>query len=204
VIASAAVAAVASLTFAVAPTGAATAACPVPGGRVIAADVAVRVYKLKTRVYACGQRSDRALYLGSTGANLTASEEVRNVRAAGRFVAYERAYGGRGGQQRYVVVVDSVSRRSRAYATGARPASDVINAGIGPTTDIALTATGSVAWIARDTYSPDTAYEVHAVATGGHRRQLLDRGPGIAAGSLATSGAVVYWLKDGLPQSGRF
>jgi hypothetical protein len=103
-----------------------------------------------------------------------------------------------------VFVVDAASHRSRAYATGARPPSDVINVGIGPTTDIALTANGAVAWIARDEYSPDTAYEVHAVSTGGRRRQLLDRGPGIAAGSLATSGPVIYWLKDGMAQSGRF
>jgi hypothetical protein len=194
----------ASLIFGVAPSGAKAPTCPVSGGRVIAADAAVRVYKLKTRVYACSRRSKKAIYLGSTSANLTAGEEVRNVRAAGRFVAYEHSYGGRGGERYYVVVVDVVSRRSRAYATGARPPSDVINAGIGPTTDIALTTNGSVAWIARVTYSPDAVYEVHAVAARGVRRQLLDRSRGIAAGSLATSNPVIYWLKDGVAQSGRF
>jgi hypothetical protein len=34
--------------------------------------------------------------------------------------------------------------------------------------------------------------------------RLLDRAPGIAAGSLATSNPVIYWLKDGVAQSGRF
>jgi hypothetical protein len=108
-----ALAVAASLIFGVAPSGAKAPTCPVSGGRVIEADIAVRVYKLKTRVYACSQRSKKAIYLGSTSANLTASEEVRNVRAAGRFIAYEHAYGGRGGEQYYVLGGAAPSGRRR-------------------------------------------------------------------------------------------
>ena len=70
-------------------------------------------------------------------------------------------------------------------------------------TDLELRDTGGVAWIARGTVGPlgSNSLEVRKLEPGATASVLLDSGPGVDPGSLALSGATLYWTSAGAPRS---
>ncbi len=77
------------------------------------------------------------------------------------------------------------------------------NYGVGPTTALLLTDSGSVAWIT-DAHGgegrpSEGGYQVHAADS--HGTSLLASGPDIDPSSLALAGGTVYWMQGGEPRS---
>src|SRR5437764_716012 len=76
--------------------------CPIPRSRLIAADTKVQVFDVHGRVYACRMGSHRARFLDSHGGtSLVSATDLRHLRVAGRYVAYELARSGQEGEQFY-------------------------------------------------------------------------------------------------------
>jgi hypothetical protein len=71
--------------------------------------------------------------------------------------------------------------------------------GVGPTTQIVVSAAGAVAWIARvvDEQGRQQGYEVHAADKAGSR--LLATGANIEPNSLALVGNTLYWTQESKP-----
>ena len=113
-------------------------------------------------------RPDRVSGLLSSSSEFTTAYQ-RNLRAAGRYVALGQAILGKGRLSYNVNVFDL--RRARRLSTvtptgvttpAARSQTHGDAYGIGPTTNIELRATGQVAWIAKDVYTPGPPrYEIH-------------------------------------------
>ena len=183
----------ASAQAATAPT------CSKKSGTTVRATKHARVFTKRGRVYAClyrvaRDRPGRRFLLGNAS--------VRNVRLAGRFVAYSR-------------VVDEGARvtvkelRRGRIVRNARPMT--LSPGFPVVTDLVLKRNGSLAWIAGSTpldlpmAPPGTPvdrrpnFEVHKADTGG--RAVLDQGRDIAPASLRLIRSTVSWTKGGLIRS---
>jgi hypothetical protein len=185
--------------------------CNPPGAQVRGSTRAIRIYLRRRVLFACGRASGYVRRLGVPGPFATECDPdvcyVDHVRVAGRFVGFQRVFGGRSGASAEVVVVDMAARHEvtdtsvtraadagRGFCPG-RPAFD----GDGIATDIALRADGAVAWIAVRECSPaPDPLEVHARGPLGDR--LLAVGFAIGAASLDLDRGIVTWLDAGAPR----
>jgi hypothetical protein len=122
---------------------------------------------------------------------------VQSVRLSGKFVAYGWEFG-REEVDTEVRVIDLMSgRRFRgpAHKSYAAPSRTAREPGI---TDLELTRRGDVAWIFRNVWADPPRWEVSKLVDG--EPVLLDAGE-IGRHSLAASGGLLYWTRDGLPHS---
>ncbi len=158
------------------------------------------MFQRRDRIYACLYRGRRVIQIGtrrSVGAGNT-----RNLRLAGRFVAYTPSLNG-------VKLVVRELRQGRVVHN--EPAANQTSPALTGLTDVKLKRTGSLAWIVeltpldvplRPYRMPGDAlpdYQVFKADRAG--RALLDSGLDIAAGSLRLSGATVSWTKGGSSRS---
>lgn len=169
--------------------------CASTGSRVLASSGETRVYRVHDRqIYAC--RPDRRrLPLGF--ARGSDGDVVLRPRAAGKYVAFERAYQDELDRQNNVVVVNVESGRTVTSApTGRLLNPDGPDSGIGPTTALVLRSDGAVAWIARDIDSP-SAETLEVWVDKARKRKQLATGTTIRADVLKLSSSSVTWTQGG-------
>lgn len=180
---------------------AALKSCAAAGSRVLAASGLTRVYSAENRVFACRPRQRRLLLGFARNAQdpRTDLDTVLRPRAAGRYVAFERAYVDELDHRYTVIVRDAATGRTLTSApTGQLVNPDGPDSGIGPTTALALRRDGAVAWIVRDETAADTQHEVWVGQ--GRARTRLARAPDIAPQSLRLSKQRVCWTQGGAPR----
>ncbi|MCW3047884.1 MAG: hypothetical protein JWO74_2168 [Solirubrobacterales bacterium] len=148
--------------------GAATRrACPPRHAKVIAASGQAVAFRIGAAVYGCarGRRPVKLGYLHRPSDDLEPEyDNVRRVRVAGPYVAYEHEYGDPNSASYRIQVRDLRTRRYRRdLPTGNLTDPSRLahgDSGVGPATRIVMTPRSSVAWIVRNIYSPDVDYEV--------------------------------------------
>lgn len=199
--------AVAAATAAIllpAPPADATHGCSSSGAKLRQRTVEARVFTKgafrEERVplyWACAEAKGSIYRLNPRGE--FGPTEIFRTALSGHFVAFARddRCGACSGFFTHVIVKSLFSGRD-LYREAA-PADQ--EEGDGGVTALVVKRNGSVAWLARDFTGGDE--ETQVVARDGDGRRLLDRGPGIAPGSLALSEnrATIYWLHDGAPRS---
>lgn len=155
--------------------------CALKGSRTVAKTASARVFKRNGTTYACLYSANRRVRLGTftSGEPGGGSLGQRGFRLAGRYVAFEDFQLDFDFQVNVVVVVNLRSgRRVINVDTGKTPRTGGFVAGIGPTTQIRLRATGQVAWIAQDISTPATRYEVRKREARGRGRSHHPARPG--------------------------
>ncbi len=149
----------------------------------------------RTRLYGCLKRRGKSIRLAEAyDDGYVTSTSYREVRLAGRFVAWEDVSTdisckadcppGYNPDTTTIQVYDLARRRERSFS------GTVLNE------SLVLTRRGSVAWLQRT--SPGTVVEVH-IAEGSTTR-MLDRG-NVDPDSLRVNGGTLFWMKDGAQQS---
>jgi hypothetical protein len=147
-------------------------------------------------VYAC-LLGRRPLELGirtsddSSGADVL---DVRRLRLAGRYVAWEDQCNCPSNPTNTIFVKDLRTRRNlvaTATLTSSRP---------GPTDDLELTSSGAVAWIASDIFTNATRREVHKGDAAGAAE--LDSGNRIGR-RLTREGSTIRWTNAGIARTAR-
>ncbi len=130
--------------------------------------------------------------------------QVQQLTLNGTMAATFVASGNQQGSSYAVFVVDLKRRRTiGAFATG-QPSPTQTQAagtegldGVGPTTGLVVSPTGSVAWIVHDNQAPDPpTYQVWK-ADRGSAKTMLAAGNDIDPSSLALGGTRVYWSQGG-------
>lgn len=186
-----------------------------PGkAKLIAADTQAVVYlgrvaepsHIRVPVYLGCLRSGRRAYeVGGPGVGSSSVVAgTRHMVLAGQIVAWEQwssiGMGEPKEKEWRVFVRDLRSGRVlQKLATGATTVPEWT--GVGPTTQIVVSASGAVAWIARveDEQGHQHGYEVHAADKAGAR--LLASGTSIEPDSLALAGRTLYWTQEGKPSA---
>jgi hypothetical protein len=188
--------------------------CELKGSRSVVHTDHARIYQRAGDTFGCLYSRNRRYKIGDYAHDDYGVLGQRNVRLAGRYVAFEDYSEGKDGLQYHVVVIDlRDGRRVHDVATGPTPADTGVQGfafGIGPTTRLQLRATGAVAWIARNRYSADVEYEVRKRDTNSARgsdgdlgTKLLARGANIAPTSLRLRRSTLTWIQDGQPETAR-
>jgi hypothetical protein len=190
-------------------------ACQLKASHTVAHNDHTRIYQRSGDTFGClYSRNRRYKISGYRPRDDFDVAGQRNIRLAGRYVAFEDFLEGKDGLQYHVVVVDLRSgRHIHDVATGPTPEDTGVQGfafGIGPTTTIQLRATGAVAWIASNRYTPQPQYEVRKRDTNSARgsngdlgTKLLARGPNIAPGSLRLHRATLTWTDSGQPRTAK-
>jgi len=187
---------------------AAAPACQLKASHTIAHNDYARIYQRSGDTFGClYSRNRRYKISGYRPRDDFGVAGQRNIRLAGRYVAFEDFLEGQ--DMRYTVVVfDLISGRQLHHvATGPTPPDTGVHGfayGIGPTTTIQLRATGAVAWIASNRYTLQPQYEVRKRDTNSARgsngdlgTKLLARGPNIAPASLRLHRTTLTWIDSG-------
>ena len=196
--------ALAALLIAIVPTlssGAASRPCAMKASRLLLANSVAHVYvrtgRDRTVTYACldPQRRRQVLAEGDTGGE-GANTHATSIVLERRFVAWQQTVAQKGNliSGPRVIVND--------LGTGRTISVDVKGGEL--LSDLALTPTGTVAWIQR------TNGERRVMAHDGNEVRQLDAGSGIDPFSLAVADAgpssgqeprpVLYWRRDGAPR----
>lgn len=172
--ASAALAVAALAQFGGTPSPASSRCSDAAGARPILRSDDALIYARNGADYVCVPATGALRRLGD-------SRSIRFPQLAGAYVGFERQ--GSGGRSEVVVVDVSQQGSSRSL-----PAPGSVGS-------IALTGSGTVAWIS--TALDGSGLVVHEAST--ERDELLDRGTDIDAGSLATSSdqLLLYWKRGG-------
>lgn len=199
VVTAVALALVTAIAFAGPTRGADGERCAEPRSRTVAITRTARAYRVRGRTFACLYAVGRKLRLGdvSSEPDYFRAEEIR---LAGRYVGYELAFIGRLDSHHMVRVRDLRTGRwvvHRDAIAGNIALDD--RTGPGGVSDLELTRSGAVAWIAHNRYVQPHTIEVHKVDADGHAK--LAFGAGIDPHSLALSGKRIYWLENGRPQT---
>lgn len=169
--------------------------CLSTGSRTLATTNLVRVYKKNGKTFGCLYSVNRRLQIGTYGSNVVATGGQRNVRVAGRFVAFEQFATGKDLALYTVKVFDLRARRPLIeVGTGKTPPIADFEAGIGPTRRLRLRPTGQVAWIAQDVTVSPPRYEVHEYGRNDH---VLASGADIEPASLGLIGNRLSWKQAG-------
>lgn len=198
----------ASLALSVAfvfPVGAAArdrrgSACRTKSARTLLATGQARVFQRRDRIYACLYRGRRVFRIGARQS--VGGGNARNLRLAGRFVAYTPTLNG-------VKLTVRDLRSGRVVHNEA--AEDLTSPALSFLTDVKLRRTGAIAWIVERTpidvplrpyrMPGDTLPDYQVLRADRAGRALLDSGRDIAPGSLRLSGATVSWTKGGATRS---
>lgn len=178
--------------------------CPPPGARVIARDKAVRVYEAGTgpnqSVTACLTRNGQRMTLIAArrpGGGFLRGGIIR-IAFSGAIVAYEENQHGVDSGSDSITVVDVAARRV------IRDVSDVgryVDAGIIfslAVTDMVVSPSGAVAWIAAEGRHRELAVRRVRLAPASGPERTLDEGPDIAAEPLKLSAGVLSWWHVGV------
>lgn len=180
----------------------APASCRFAGARTIASSALARVVQRSGVTYGCMYSVNRRVVLGTYENTASSTIEQRNVRLAGRYVAFGETKIGKEYIGFIVRVFDLRSGKPVSLSETGPPtqrAKDETfgNAfGVGPTVSIRLRATGDVAWLAQVQYTDsDTRYEIRKRE--GRRTTLLSRAVGIHPGSLGLVGSRLSWREAG-------
>jgi hypothetical protein len=133
-------------------------------------------------------------------------EPITALALAGRFFAYATHAGGGGSPSVSVNVLDLRG----GPAGGGWTAADDIESGSRGVTDLALTPSGTVAWLMEGRFLDPAAVEegphpfsraLFAVPAGKSEPIFLTDGTSISPGSLAAVPGHVYWTEDGIARS---
>lgn len=186
--------------------------CQLKGSRTVVQNAHTRIYRRDGDTFGCLRTRNKRYKLGAYRRDDFLFAGQRNLRLAGRYVAYEDFQEGKDGLQYHVVVLDlRTGRRKHDVATGPTPADTGVVGfayGIGPTSAIRLRATGAVAWIARNRYADSPLYEVRKRdtyrsrgANGDLGTELLAQGPDIDPASLGLRRNILSWNQGGQRRS---
>lgn len=178
--------------------------CKMAGAQTVAATATARAFTKGDSLYGCLYSAPRLQRLTGFGTTDLERAVIANVTINGRFVAWGRSVAGKGGYDDHVTVYDLRRRRVASFSTTGAPPPSSIGAtvegevrGVGPTTAIRLRATGHVAWIAQDRFTPGPPrYEVHKRE--GASRTLLAQGTDVEPRSLGLSSNVLSWRQAGV------
>lgn len=180
----------------------APASCRFAGARTIASSASARVVQRSGVTYGCMYSVNRRVVLGAYERTQSSTIEQRNLRLAGRYVAFGETAIGKEYIGFIVRVFDLRSGKPVSLSETGAPtqrAKDETfgNAfGVGPTVSVRLRATGDVAWLARVQYTEaDPRYEIRKRE--GQRTTLLSRGVGIDPASLGLVGSRLSWREAG-------
>lgn len=171
--------------------------CAATHTHTVLANGTALVYRRGLKYYGCLYARKRPVLLGAARDDIVDIGGLRNFRLAGPFVAFERFLTGKDSLQFRVKVVDlRTSKRRYDTPTGPlpqyRPELPSLIEGTGPTTKIALASSGSVAWIARDTYASSASLQVHKLDRSGPA--LLDQSSDIDPLLLVIGRGNVSWI----------
>jgi hypothetical protein len=175
--------------------------CAARGSHTVVQTRQVRVFRLKGETFGCLFQLGKKRPLGDTP-GFPDSLVATNISVAGHFVGYQLKFIGRTGSSFNVRVLDlKLGRRVHNVRAGEFPFGDenpnVKDPGV---TALAVTSTGAVAWIVRNSFADPVRLEVHKDDSDGPT--LLDTGDGIDPASLAVStSGVAYWLHADAPHS---
>jgi hypothetical protein len=171
-------------------------------GAVIDANRQIKVVsngaKPAPTLYACRRESDRRLRMGQRFADLD-SEYTNHIRLNRPYLAYQNAMVGKDSGAIYDVYVwNSKAGKLRSYPTGRLTAEQEADGpsgaeGVGPVTDMVLSETGHVAWIAWNTYT--RVYEVWAQRT--RSPVLVDSGSDIRPDTMRLRKRRFVWDHGG-------
>jgi hypothetical protein len=171
--------------------------CGRSGEQVVEQSAQAKVVKRGSRVFACSTR---------TGERRLLRDAVAPFRIQGRFVAYAMRVntGSSEGINYFVRVYDTKRARWTVASDAYTP--QMRNDGEARVTDLEVSREGGLAWIV---LSPRDGPQVHALraqADGplSNAWQPIDSAAGIWLKSLALSNGIIYWTRDGMPQSMRF
>jgi len=154
----------------------------------------------------------RPVNLGTDFQQLESSQSTSRLVLAGSMLAFDRFTTGAPLSGEFVTVKDIRRRRTvGSYPTGQQTQQqtsaqeDAHNTspleGVGPTTQIVLAPSGSVAWIVNDNFSPDPpTFQVWKAPVGAAPVRLASGGD-IDPQSLALAGGRLYWTQAGSPRS---
>ncbi|HEX8744519.1 MAG TPA: hypothetical protein VF712_15440 [Thermoleophilaceae bacterium] len=203
-----------------APAQAATARCTARNAQTIAATNSARIYATPlgdgaSRIYGCLYSRNRRYLLGNDG-DCDPGPVVSRLTLRGRYVAFVETFCNIDASDDYVAVKDLRTGRNKwraISATGNRAENGEPSTLV---SDIALSPTGSVAWIADweavsgGNSSPQDDRQVRKLEPGAPAGgALLDSGLGIeqrslAIGSRSSSGySRIYWTKDDAPAAAK-
>jgi hypothetical protein len=188
-------------------SGAASTRCRASASQAITRSRYALISRVRSRVegsviYGCLFSTGRRYRIAETSDDISGSRTQNDFRLAGHWVAFGDVITGKGGQRYSVQVFDLRSGEGvRDAPTGVTPVaaqSQYGALGIGPTTDLVLSARGCVAWIAQDVSASQRTFEVHLAGTHEYAAQ---RDATISPTSLTLSGSHVAWIRDGQSQS---
>ncbi len=175
-------------------------ACTTKTAKTLLATRQARVFNKRGRIYACLKRGRKSFQIGTRAS--FAGNNMRNLRLAGRYVAYSNSL------NRVKLTVREL-RKGRIIhdETAAQPTRPTLSF----LTDVKLKRTGSLAWIVKLTpldapLNPyptpaDTQPDYQVLKADRAGRALLDSGIDIEPGSLRLSGTTVSWTKAGSTRS---
>ena len=195
------------------PSAAGAATCQVSGSKPEEASRSARVFSRResrraegrrTRApvrawYGCLHSRGRRVGLGVVGAAGVFLDRIAPVRLAGRYVGHANEFTASPGDATGAVVLVTDLRTGRVK----RRFENAPTFSTYDVTDLELSVTGSVAWIARVRSGAGGA-EIHEVVkmdSTTATAQVLDAGPSIAPDSLALSGSTLYWTNGAVPRS---
>ncbi len=200
------------LTFTMALPASAPAApakgCHPRHSRTVDATRSVRVYKIPSLrrgegLYACAYRTRRPVRLGDPFVcdSPSGCGGTRAIAVRGRYVVTRSVLGAYPNLFEHLKVVDVVRRRSRLLHSTTEPPAAPFNF-TGFLRSVALTAGGRVAFTTDEYWSGGGRRTVRLAGTS--RTVVVDEGAGIDLSSLAVTGRVAYWRKDGQPRTADF
>jgi hypothetical protein len=188
----------------------ATLACQLKGSRTVVRDAHARIYQRAGDTFGCLYSRGHRYKVGGYSRDDSGVVAQRNVRIAGAYVAFESYSEGKDGLQYHVINLRT-GREVQDVATGPTPGDTGVQGfvfGIGHTTTLQLRATGAVAWIASNRYTPSPQYEVRKRDTNSARgpdgdrgTKLLATGPDIDPKSLRLRRTTLIWSQDGQPRA---
>ena len=188
-----------------AAAGSSPSRCASAGSKTVAVTTQARVYSKRGVIYGCAYRSGKALRLGRDVSRrcpaLEGCQGLTRVAVSGRRVAYDSFASDRDGARTAIIVVDLLRRRPAVRWVSPEPTpQQPVRTKV---SDLAVTGTGRLAWIATSTNrggEPGTLSEVYLDR--GTGETVVDSGPAIEAGSLAVASNLrVFWINAGQPKT---
>jgi hypothetical protein len=191
-----AVAVIATFALAAQRADAKTVRCDDRAGRTLLADREVRIFSQQRNGRAsttvCDQRTRRVTHLAEAD-YFKAAFTVGRLQLAGRYVAVANALRAAGVPPVWsVTVLNARTGRSHDYRNF-DPADSLLFAS--DFTGLALTPSGTAAWIVGSSTPTAKSYQVFTGAGG--TKQVVDVSPNVVLDSLAATANGFYWLDGG-------
>jgi hypothetical protein len=183
-----------AVLVAVAPSAAEAATCRAKASRTVKANELVRVYRVRSTLYACLRATGRRSAIASRYDDYTAYEagSYRDVALAGRYVGYVTTFTDLSCKAACPPDYQATTFRVHVREVGSRRHRSLLRNPVRGT--LRVSATGAIAWLERQ----PNGTAVHTLD--GRGAHLLDAGA-VPDGSPRIEGSTLHWVRDGQPRS---